>query len=300
MQGNSSNVMIFSPLEHPMLVLLSQHLGAEIGEVEHRRFPDKESYLKVCSDVKGKTCIILMDLVNPDVKYLPLIFLTNTLKEMGALSVGLVTPYLAYMRQDKRFNEGEAITSKIFAKALSDNMDWLVTVDPHLHRYHHLSEIYRIPTRVVHAASAIADWLTTESNLLLVGPDSESEQWVSEIADYAGHPYLIGQKVRSGDKQVHVEISGIEAHLDKKIFVIDDVISSGHTILECVKELRNKGAQDIGCITVHGLFADEADSMLVMCGLNELISCNTVPHASNVIDVSGLLAEAVKDCINSL
>ncbi len=297
MQSSPNSLILFSPMEHPMSVLLSQHLHAEIGEVENRLFPDGESYLKVCSLVRGKHCLILMDLVNPDTKYLPLIFLANTLKELGALSVGLVAPYLCYMRQDKRFNEGEAITSKIFAKALSDNVDWLVTVDPHLHRYESLSEIYTIPTRVVRAASAIAEFLKKEDDLLLVGPDSESEQWVSRIANYAGHPYLIGEKVRSGDRNVHVEIQGVQAYVDKKVFVIDDVISSGHTILECVNELKSKGIQHIGCITVHGLFADEADSMLVMCGLKELISCNTVPHTSNVIDVSEGVADAVKSCI---
>lgn len=298
MQAASRSLILFSPMEHPMSVLLRQHLDADLGEVESRAFPDGESYLKVCSDVKGKDCLILMDLVDPDAKYLPLIFLSNTLKELGAASVGLVTPYLCYMRQDKRFVEGEAITSRIFAKALSDNVDWLVTVDPHLHRYESLSEIYTIPTRVVRGASAIAAFLKKEDNLLLVGPDSESEQWVSRIASYAGHPYLIGEKVRSGDRNVHIDIQGIEDYRDKKVFVIDDVISSGHTILECVNEIKRQGIQDISCITVHGLFADDADSMLVMCGLKAMLSCNTVPHASNHIDVSELVADAVKSCLS--
>lgn len=294
---SSSNVVIFAPTQHPMLYSLSQYLEAKAGEIENRRFPDGESYLKVDTEVKDKQCIILMDLTDPDKKYLPLIFLANTLRELGAESVGLVAPYLCYMRQDKRFIEGEAITSKIFAHAISQHVDWMVTVDPHLHRYESLSEIYHIPTQVVRAAPAVANWLKNETDIVLVGPDSESEQWVSRIAAYSGHPYVIGEKVRSGDRQVHIEFNNLDEYEGKKAFVIDDVISSGHTILECVNELKNRGIKDIGCITVHGIFADEADSMLVLCGLNGLVSCNTVPHTSNIIDVSELVADAVKFCL---
>lgn len=295
--SSSSNIVIFAPTQHPMLYSLGQYLEAETGEIENRQFPDGESYLKVNTDVKGKACIILMDLTDPDKKYLPLIFLSNTLRELGAESVGLVAPYLCYMRQDKRFNEGEAITSKIFANAISHHVDWLVTVDPHLHRYESLSDIYHIPTQVVRAAPAIAKWLKEEDDIVLVGPDSESEQWVSRIAAYSNHPYIIGEKVRSGDRQVHIEFNNLDEYKNKKAFVIDDVISSGHTILECVNELKNRGIENIGCITVHGIFADEADSMLVLCGLKELVSCNTVPHSSNVIDISELIGDAVKYCM---
>lgn len=298
MQNHShSNVILFAPTQHPMLYSLSQQLEAAVGDVENRHFPDGESFLKVASDVAGKTCIILMDLTYPDKKYLPLIFLANTLRELGAESVGLVAPYLCYMRQDKRFNVGEAITSKIFAKAISSHVDWMVTVDPHLHRYESLSEIYSIPTQVVRAAPAVANWLKNESDLVLIGPDAESEQWVSRIAAYSGHPYIIGEKVRSGDRQVHIEFNNLDKFKNKKAFIIDDVISSGHTVLECVNELRIRGIVNIGCATVHGIFAEESDSMLVLCGLSELVSCNTVPHSSNIIDVSELVADAVKDCL---
>jgi ribose-phosphate pyrophosphokinase len=83
---------------------------------------------------------------------LPLLFAADTARDLGARRIGLVAPYLAYMRQDIRFHAGEAVTSRTFAAILSRHLDWLVTVDPHLHRYHELSEIYRIPTQVVHAA----------------------------------------------------------------------------------------------------------------------------------------------------
>ncbi|WP_164119514.1 ribose-phosphate pyrophosphokinase-like domain-containing protein, partial [Stenotrophomonas maltophilia] len=85
-------------------------------------------------------------LAQPNEKILPLIFAAATARELGAARVGLVAPYLAYMRQDRRFNPGEAVTSRQMAHLVSGAFDWMVTVDPHLHRYSDLSEIYSIPT----------------------------------------------------------------------------------------------------------------------------------------------------------
>ena len=80
------------------------------------------------------------------------------LKQLGARSVGLIAPYLAYMRQDKQFHDGECITSRHFSRWISERFDWLVTIDPHLHRYHSLDEIYSIPSCVIHATGVIAEY----------------------------------------------------------------------------------------------------------------------------------------------
>src|SRR3546814_5690813 len=89
----------------------------------------------------------------------------------------------------------------------SDLLDWLVTVDPHLHRYHELSEIYRIPTQVVHAAPFLASWIKRNvARPLIIGPDLESEQWVSQVAADADAPFLVCEKIRSGDRHVTISI----------------------------------------------------------------------------------------------
>ena len=122
-------------------------------------------------------------------------FAAGAARDLGASLIVLVAPYLAYMRQDKRFHTGEAITSRTFASMLSAAVDGLVTVDPHLHRYHALDEIYRVPTRVVASAPAIARWVRKNvANPLLIGPDTESEQWVAAVARDAGAPGIVLQK----------------------------------------------------------------------------------------------------------
>ncbi|MCK5885383.1 MAG: ribose-phosphate diphosphokinase [Alcanivorax sp.] len=292
--------VLFSLTPHPLQEKLCDQLNLEPGSLEVRRFPDGESYLRVLTSVKGANCVILADLTHPDTKYLALLFLFETLRELGARSIGLVAPYLCYMRQDRRFEEGEAVTSRVFAQSLSLHIDWLITVDPHLHRYQSLDEIYSIPTQVVQGAPALADWLRGQNGLLLVGPDAESEQWVSSIAQASNHPYVIGTKQRLGDRRVEVTLPDISAYNGRKAVIIDDVISSGRTIGECVRALKVQGTEAILCAAVHGIFAEASDTYLLGTGLQTLVTTNTVPHSSNEIDVSELLVPPVRHFLNQV
>lgn len=289
--------LLFALSAHPLAAPLAQALGADSGQLERRRFPDGESYLRVCDEVAGRDCIVLADLARPDPQFLPLSFLTATLREFGARQVGLVVPYLPYMRQDFRFQTGEAVTSTIFARQLSGLVDWLVTVDPHLHRWHSLDQIYSIPTRVVQGAALLGQWLSAQKQLLLVGPDAESEQWVSAIAAASGHPWVVGSKQRHGDRQVDVSLPDLQAWRDHSAVIIDDVISSGHTVLQCVAALQLQGITRIGCACVHGLFADGVDVVLQSAGIAPLVSTNSIPHATNGLDLTPLLVAPIRELL---
>ena len=290
--------VLFSLGPHPLKEKLCGQLNLEQGHLEVRSFPDGESYLRVLTPIKDANCVVLADLSHPDTKYLAHLFLFETLKELGARSVGLVAPYLCYMRQDRRFAEGEAVTSRLFARSLSSHIDWLVTIDPHLHRYQSLDEIYSVPAQVVQGAPALADWLRGQDGLLLVGPDAESEQWVSSIAQASNHPYVIGTKQRLGDRRVKVTLPDISAYRGRKAVIIDDVISSGRTIGECVRALKAQGAEVILCAAVHGIFAEASDTYLLGTGLQALVTTNTVPHSTNGIDVSELLVSPIRHFLN--
>lgn len=293
------NDILFSLAPHPLAAPLAEGLGARLGAFDARIFPDGESYLRVTTPVAGRRCILLAELSQPNTKYLPLLFLLETLRELGARSVGLVAPYLPYMRQDRRFHDGEAITSRLFASALSRHVDWLVTVDPHLHRYRALDEIYSIPTAVVQGAPALAHWLGQQTELLLVGPDAESEQWLAEIARLSGHPYAIGTKQRRGDRAVDVVLPELASFRSRNVVIIDDVIASGETILQCIAALKRQQFSHIRCAAVHGIFADQSDARLLAAGLQALVTCNTLVHASNGIDVTHLLLAPVQRLLAS-
>ncbi len=290
--GGLAAPLVFALAPHPVHEPLTQAVQGEIGTFVTRLFPDGESFLQITSEVAGRPCVVIADLSHPNGKYLPLLFLLETLRELGATSVGLLAPYLSYMRQDCRFHPGEALTSRIFAASLSQHIDWLVTVDPHLHRYHALDEIYTVPTAVVQGAPVLAEWLKAKRNLLLVGPDAESQQWVERIAEYSGHPFVVGSKERLGDRQVKVTLPALD-YKDRSPVIIDDVISSGHTVLECVKALKKSGMKHIQCAAVHGIFANDIDEQLLAAGIDCLITTNTIPHRSNAVDIAGQLVGPV-------
>src|SRR3546814_11225332 len=109
--------------------------------------------------------------------FLRLIFVADAARALGAREVTLIAPYLAYMRQDRRFRPGEAVTSRPFAGLISSSFDRLVTVDPHLHRYPALEALSAIPTLTLHAPTVLAKWIAAEvRNRLLVGPDVERDR----------------------------------------------------------------------------------------------------------------------------
>ena len=109
------------------------------------------------------------------------------------------------MRQDIAFHPGEGVTARYFGKLVSQTVDWMVTVDPHLHRLDSLDGIYSIPTTIARAAPAIAQWIAAEvAHPVLVGPDAESVQWVAAVAEACGAPFVILEKTRRGDRDVSV------------------------------------------------------------------------------------------------
>jgi ribose-phosphate pyrophosphokinase len=287
-------VLIAMPGNEAMVRRLAAMLPAEIGEIELRAFPDGETYLRFAGDLSDRTLILVCTLDRPNEKILPLLFAAATARELGVAKVGLVAPYLAYMRQDRRFKPGEAVTSREVAHLVSDSFDWLVTVDPHLHRYGSLAEIYRIPTHVVHAAPLISHWIKAHvSGPLIIGPDAESEQWVSAVAQDAGAPYSVLQKVRRGDRDVQISIRDMQHLAGRLLVLVDDIISSGRTMLEAVRTVMQPGASKPICVAVHGLFADESDVLLAQAGAR-VITSNSIPHHTNDIDVAELVAHSIK------
>jgi len=274
---------------------LARLLAGDIGQLELHAFPDGETYLRFLTDPSARAVALICTLDRPNERILPLLLAAATARELGATKVGLVAPYLAYMRQDRRFKPGEAVTSREFARLLSNGFDWLVTVDPHLHRYNSLEEIYGIPTRSAHAAPLISRWIKTNvERPLIIGPDRESEQWVSAVAKEAGEPCTVLDKVRRGDREVEISAQDLRDLNGRTPVLVDDIISSGRTMIEAVHLLTGRRAANPVCVAVHGVFADGSDALLAKAGVR-VVTSNTIQHATNGIDVGEILADAISE-----
>ena len=286
-------ILIVMPGQEALGDSLIKAGGFEQGKLELRHFPDGESYVRVCSDVHGAQVAILCQLHHPDEKFLPLMLVCATLRDLGVHSVGLIAPYLAYMRQDKRFKQGEGISARYFARLVSQQFDWLLTVDPHLHRIHALSEVYSLPALALTAVQPIADWLHQNiAKPIVIGPDGESEQWAAQVAKAANCPFEVLTKERFGDRDVKVSVPHVDSYKDHTPVLVDDIISTGRTMQQAATHLVTAGMCAPLCIGVHGIFAPGALEEMRASGLR-VITSNSIPDASNEIDLTPLLLKGI-------
>lgn len=280
------------PKVSPLGYHLQEKLNVEEGRFICHSFPDGETYLRIESNVKGREVLINATLFQPNSWILDLFFLADTLRTLGAKSIRLIAPYLSYMRQDEVFQEGEALTSKTFSHLLSAYFDALVTVDPHLHRYHCLSEIYTIPTTVLQAASLISNWISENvENPFLIGPDEESRQWVQEVA--GDLPFIVLQKERNPQGHVAITWPSFEGAEGKIPVFIDDIISSGGTMLLAVNQAKALGLKPPVVVAIHPIFANDSYEKLQAAGVFKIVTCNSIPHPSNGIDLTSLIVSAL-------
>lgn len=184
---------------------------------------------------------------------------------------------------------------------LSASFDWLVTVDPHLHRHHSLDEIYSIPARAVQSAPMIAAWVREHViRPVIVGPDAESEQWAAKVARAVGCPHAILQKTRYGDRDVEVTAPHTGGWEGMTPVIVDDIASTGKTMIAAIRHLRAAGLPAPVCIAVHGVFADGALEDMRAAGAGRIVTCNTIAHQSNGIALEEAVAAAAVDLLPRL
>lgn len=276
--------------------LLVQHTGYSRAGLFLHRFPDGETRVRVDAPLKGEQAVLVCTLDRPDPKLWPLTMAASTLRELGARRVVLVAPYLAYMRQDARFHPGEAISARLLGAWLDSYFDALVTVDPHLHRYHSLSQIFPREARLVHAAAELTAWIASRvERPLLVGPDEESRQWVTAVANLLCAPSVVAHKERHGDREVTVHLPELGRWLDHTPVLLDDIIASGHTMLQTLRSLRAYMTAKPICVAVHGVFAEGTLEALRSEGAGEIVTSNGIATETSQIDISRPVAEALMD-----
>ena len=283
--------------ESEMAAALARALDVPLALIERHRFPDGELKLRLPATLPS--CVVLLrSLHQPNEKLVELLIAAPAARELGAQRLLLACPYLAYMRQDIAFSPGEAVSQRHIGGLLASRFDAVVTVDPHLHRIAALHEVMPGCEAVsLSAASLIGAWVARHvSQPLLLGPDEESAQWVSEAARACSPPADHGWcvKQRRGDRDVEVTLPpGIDCR-GRAVVLIDDMASTGRTLMAATRLALAAGAVSVDVAVTHPLFVGDALAELRVSGVRHVWSTDCVPHASNAISVVPLLADALR------
>lgn len=269
---------------------LADRLSQRCESLEVHRFPDGESLVRAQRH-PSHSAIVVRSLHAPNAKLVETLFAADALRRRGVRHLTLVAPYLPYMRQDAVFRPGEALSQQVVADLLGRTFDRVLTVEAHLHRIDSLNRVFRCDAESVSAAGAIAQWLGHRA-CVVVGPDGESRRWVERIAALAGCAGVVGEKRRLADRRVRVELPSLPRC--RRAVIVDDIASSGATLAATARTLRKCGIARVEAVVVHAIFAPGAAERLARAGIARTVTCNSVPHPSNRIDVTAAMAAALR------
>jgi ribose-phosphate pyrophosphokinase len=302
---------IFSGSSNKLLTeKIAKQLNEKVSPVEIFVFPDGEKRIRIIEKVLDKDCVIVQSAsIPPDENYMELFIMIDALKRSGAKSVKVVIPYLGYQRQDHIFRDGEAVSLEVIAKILTTvGMTELFSFDLHSPKIpdvfsvpvHHLSALplfaKKIKSAISHQPSAISD-------IVLVSPDMGGIRRIKEVAELLGNiPFATIEKNRdlsTGD----IYDSGLTGDVrNKTAIIIDDMISTGITVVEAANLLLENGATKVIVFATHAVFAGDADTLLQKSKIWKVFVSDTIAIPKNkqfpkleVISVAKVAAEAISN-----
>lgn len=277
---------------------VAHKMDVTFGNVEIKEFPDGEKYLRIHTPVKGKEVILIQTMgFMPDRLLMELLFLTETLSQLGASRIRAVVPYFAYSRQDTSFKRGEVVSFRVVSKLLEfSGADELYTVDLHLHRVVDTGEIFKIPCHNLTAMPLIGEFIRSNYSLehpKVIAPDEEAEQWARDMAKELDADFAVMAKVRKGPDKVEISTEELDVK-GRDVVIADDIISTGGTMATAISLTREAGAKTIIAACTHPLLIGGALSLIHQSGALEVIGTDTVPSSVRVVSIDRLLADNLK------
>ena len=272
---------------------IAQAAGMAHARMERHRFPDGELKLRLPASLPART-VLLRTLDNPNEKLVELLLVARTARTLGARHLTLVAPYLAYMRQDIAFQNGEVVSQRVVGGFLAELFDAIITVDPHLHRIATLTEAVPVAqAAVLSGAPLLADLIAAHHpQPLLIGPDEESAQWIAQAASRHGFDFGVCHKVRNGDRDVQIALPPLSV-AGRAVVLLDDVASSGHTLAAAARLLLAAGAASVDVAVTHALFAGDALQVIQEAGIGRVWSTDCIIHPSNAVSMAQPIAAAL-------
>ena len=281
---------------------ISTALKIALTPIEDKRFADGEIYIRIKGKVRGDDVFIIQSLAGPvNDNLMELLILVDALKRASVGRINLICPYICYSRQDRKAESREPITAKLVADLISiAGAQRLVTVDLHADQ---IQGFYNIPVDHFVGYPLFAKYIKKyykKKNLVVVAPDVGGTKMANKMAYLLGAKLAIVNKVRRGhdENEVVTVVGEVE---DKVAVVIDDVISTGGTVIKAAEMMKKLGAQEVIICATHAMLSGEAVNNLQNSCVSKVLLTDTVPippekrlAKMEIISVAPLLAKIIK------
>jgi ribose-phosphate pyrophosphokinase len=313
-------VKIFSGSSNkPLAEKIATLLKKRLGRVEINIFADGEKRIRVTDKIVGKDCAVLQSTsTDVDKNYMELFFIADAFKRNGARAITAVIPYLGYQRQDHMFRVGEAVSLDVIVKMLEGvGIDKIVAVDLHSIKipelFHigfvHLSALPIFAEKIKEIISAKVAYDPAKRdigsprfhNSVLVSPDMGGIRRIKILSKMLGNmPYAAVVKNRDV-KTGKITVSNIEGELKKNAIIVDDMISTGRTIVLASELLRRKGVEEIFVFATHPVFSQDCPKALQQAFIEKVFVTDTIEVSKEkqfpkleVLSVAEIIGEALK------
>lgn len=269
---------------------LAQALGAEIVDVDFKAFPDGESKIRILSDVRNASVILVQSTYPPvDRHLMQAFFLGHRLSEEGA-EVHALTPYLAYARQDREFLKGEVVSLGVVARLLrAVGVKRLVTVD--IHGVEGLG-YFSFPAYSVSAIPLLAEYLRTTfepKSPVVISPDFGASARAEALAKAMASQFVVLTKTRDRvTGEVQTETKSFNAS-GRDVIIVDDIISTGGTVQKAAVIAKSSGARKVYAACVHPVLVPGALEKIRAAGVEDVVGTNTIPSPVSKVDVTPAL-----------
>lgn len=296
---------IFSGTSNKFLAeRIAKKLNLTLSPLEIHIFPDKEKRIRLLDSVVNQHTVLVQSTSTPaDENYMELFFIADALKRNGAKSVTAVIPYLGYQRQDHMFREGEAVSLQVIIETLQAvGVNRLIGFDFHTIR---VPELFRIPVSDLSALPLFAERIKKENwrkdDTMLIAPDMGGQRRIKLLSEMLGGMTYCAIEKNRDLATGEVTAEEIKEDVKKRALIVDDMISSGGTIITAANLLLRKGVEEIYVFATHPVFSDAAAEVLQGSGVQKVFVTDSiyVPEQKqfrklNILSISKMVAKEIK------
>lgn len=292
---------------------VAKELGEYLCPIETKKFPDGERYIRINGNIEQKVIVIQSTGYPQDENLIELLFIIKNLKSLGAEEIKVVIPYFGYGRQEKRFEEGEAISAEIVANLIqSSGANEVISINLHEDS---VRNFFNIPTQNISAMPPIAEYIANLStDPIIVAPDKGALVFAEEIAKILECNCTYLNKVRISPEKVETRIVDIEVDSEnnkfkanenaskvginsvegKEAFIIDDIIATGGTIVNAIRILKEQKAKSVSVCCVHPILVNDAILKIYAAGAKSIAGTVSLKSEVSCISVAKIIADAIR------